>query len=303
MLCRTCGDTLSPVAPECPRCNGPQDRRPVLPGLPTYRVRGIGLAASIAVGATAVIFLLMALLPVLGWNLAERAAAERRAELLLGPLLADLAGSLLFVLAYLTAAVLVIIWTWRARKNTDAFPGARPSLGPGWAIAGWLVPFANFVVPARVVSGIARDSLSRRRAPALVAVWWAAWLLFSFGERIASRSESRRGDRLAEDPVTTADFQAYADYYRDALGLRLAAAVAGLVAAVAFVLLVRRISAAQQDRIDRGAPAWPVTPGMTLPPGAANHPWPVATPSPQVTAPPNPVSPPAPPVAGGTIGA
>ncbi|MEV0156708.1 DUF4328 domain-containing protein [Micromonospora sp. NPDC050686] len=303
MLCRTCGDTLSPVAPECPRCDGPQDRRAVLPGLPTYRVRGIGLAASIAVGATAGVFLLTALLPLLGWALAERAAAERRFEPLLGQVLAELVGSLLFVLAYVTAAVLVIIWSWRARKNTDAFPGALPTLGAGWAIAGWLVPFANFVVPARVVAGIARDSLPRRRAPALVAVWWAAWLLFSFGERIVAQVEQRRSAGLAEDPVTSADFQAYADHYRDILAVRLAPAVAGLVAAVAFAVLVRRISVAQQDRIGRGTPAWPVIPGMTLPPGAAGHPLPVVTPSPQVTAPHTPVSPPVPPVAGGTIGA
>ncbi|MFI6261980.1 DUF4328 domain-containing protein [Micromonospora sp. NPDC051006] len=274
-------------------------------GLPTYGVRGIGLAASIAVGVTTLFFLLAELFPIYGRVLVQQAADDRDADKLLGAVLVELALTVPFLLAYVTAAVLVVIWTWRARKNTDVFPGALPSMGAGWAIAGWLVPFVNFVVPARVVANIARDSL-RRGTGGLVALWWIAWLVFSVGERVVDMKDEVAAVRLPESPSTDADFQAYVDHYQQMVGRHLVPALACLVAAVAFIVLVQRISAAQQDRIARATPAWSIVPGMQLPPGTPGmpaHPQPVTAPSPQVQAGATPVSPPAPPGSDGTIGA
>ncbi|MEH0819029.1 MULTISPECIES: DUF4328 domain-containing protein [unclassified Micromonospora] len=306
MQCQTCGDATSPSFNECQNCYTPLGQPAVTPGLETHSVRGIGLAASIAVGVTAAFYLLSALAPVAGMVLARQAERDGDSEVLFGAMLFEVALSLPFVVAYLTAAVLVIIWTWRARKNIDAFPGALPSLGQGWAIAGWLVPFANFVVPARVVANIARDSLWRRSTPGLVGVWWAAWLLFSVGERLFSRKNDLEYARLPETAVDRADFQAYVDYYQGALGRNAIPAIACVVAAVSFIVLIRRISAAQQDRIARATPAWPVTPGMPVPGAFAPpqpQPQPQVAPAPQVPADTPPASPTVPPVAGGTIGA
>ncbi|MEV0805144.1 DUF4328 domain-containing protein [Micromonospora sp. NPDC050200] len=308
MRCQTCGDATSPSFNECQNCHTPLGQPAVTPGLETFAVRGIGLAASIAVGATAAFYLLAALSPVYGRVLAEHAADDRDADVLLGAAVLEGLLALPFAAAYLTAGILVIIWTWRARKNTDAFPGALPSLGAGWAIAGWLVPFANFVVPARVVANIARDSLRRRGTGALVAVWWTAWLVFSLGERLVSLKDEMEYAELPEDPVGDAEFQAFVDYYQGALGRHAIPAIACVVAAVSFIVLIRRISAAQQDRIARATPAWPVTPGMTMAAGtpvvpAYPQPQPVTAPSPQVVADPTVASPEVPPVPGGTIGA
>ena len=41
----------------------------------------------------------------------------------------------------------MIIWQFRHAKNAEAL-GARGGLGPGWAIGGWFIPIANFVLPA-----------------------------------------------------------------------------------------------------------------------------------------------------------
>ncbi|MEU7756120.1 DUF4328 domain-containing protein [Micromonospora sp. NPDC049171] len=291
MRCQTCGDTTSSAHHECQRCHTPLGQPAVTPGLPTYSVRGIGLAARIAVGATAVLYLLVALSPLLGLAMARRAHADADPDLLLGAVVIELLVVLPMVAAYLTAAVLVIIWTWRARKNTDAFPGALPTLGAGWAIAGWLVPFANFVVPARVVGNVARDSLWRRVTPPLVVVWWSSWLVFLVGERLASRLDSRAYDDLPVDPATAGDYQAYVDYYRDSLLHNAVPAVACVLAAVTFYLLIQRISAAQEARIARAQPAWPTAPGWP-----AVQTWPAAPPvGPAVP----PVRPGAPPVGPG----
>ncbi|GAB3945591.1 hypothetical protein GCM10027614_37640 [Micromonospora vulcania] len=203
MFCQTCGDATSPEYDECQRCYTPLGQPAVTPGLPTYSVRGIGLAASIAVGATAVLYLVAALAPLLGLAMARQARADGDRDLLDAALIVEGLLALPMVAGYLTAAVLVIIWTWRARKNIEAFPGALPSLGAGWAIAGWLVPFANFVVPARVMANVARDSLWQRFTPDLVYVWWTAWLVFSVGERLVSRLDSRAYDKLPELPPPT----------------------------------------------------------------------------------------------------
>ncbi|WP_225854596.1 DUF4328 domain-containing protein [Micromonospora sp. ALFpr18c] len=118
---------------------------------------------------TAVFYLVVALSPLVGMVLARQARADDDRDLLLGALIVQGVLAIPMAVAYVTAGVLVIIWTWRARKNTDAFPGALPTLGAGWAIAGWLVPFANLAVPARVVANVARDSLWRRFTPGPVS--------------------------------------------------------------------------------------------------------------------------------------
>ncbi|WP_346536460.1 DUF4328 domain-containing protein [Micromonospora sp. DPT] len=302
MLCQTCGDATSPSFDECQNCYTPLGQPAVTPGLATHAVRGIGLAASIAVGVAAAFYLLSALAPVAGMVLARQAERDGDSEVLLGALLLEAALTLPFVVAYLAAAVLVIIWTWRARKNIDAFPGALPVLGQGWAIAGWLVPFANFVVPVRVVANIARDSLWRRSTPWLVVVWWAAWLVFSVGERLFTRKNDLEYARLPETAVDHEDFQAYVDYYQGSLGRNAVPAIACVVAAASFIVLIRKISAAQQDRIARATPAWPYAPGTPVP-GTFAPPQPVAAAAPQASADTPPASPQVPPVAGGTIGA
>ncbi|GLZ57500.1 hypothetical protein Misp05_10760 [Micromonospora sp. NBRC 107095] len=275
MRCQTCGDAMSPDNQYCPRCFTPLGQPAVTPGLPTYRVRGIGLAAIVAVGATAVLYLAVVLSSLIGMAMARRAMASENPDLLRLAAIIVAVIALIMTVVHLTAAVLVIIWTWRARKNTDAFPGAEPAFGPGWAIAGWLVPFANFVVPARVVAAVARDSLWRRATPAIVAVWWCSWLVFSVGERLASRADDRAYEKLPEIPFDDAGYQAYADMYQDSLLRSALPALGCVIAAVTLILLIRRISAAQEARIAGATPQWPtgpVWPAQTWPAAGAGQP-------------------------------
>ena len=43
--------------------------------------------------------------------------------------------------------VLTVIWQWRLAKNHQQLGRPGTSLGPGWAIGGWFIPLANFVLP------------------------------------------------------------------------------------------------------------------------------------------------------------
>ncbi|MEU0076962.1 DUF4328 domain-containing protein [Micromonospora tulbaghiae] len=255
--------------------------------MPTYGVRGLAVAGAAAVGAATLCYLLTALFPLVGVRMARSAAEQLDRDVLLGAVLAEVLFSVPYLLALLTAATLVVIWTWRARKNLDAFPGAVPNLGPAWAIAGWLVPLANLVVPARVLADLLRNSVWRRRQSWLVGVWWASWLVFLIGDRFVARAEQQRYDRLTELPRNDAEFGTYVRHYEDALGPRLVPAAACLVAGIAFVVLIRRISAAQQDRLSRAVPAWPgqpvwpghpVQPDQPVRPGHPGRPAPAAPP-------------------------
>ncbi|MFG3600712.1 DUF4328 domain-containing protein [Micromonospora chersina] len=287
MHCQTCGADSSTVG-ACPRCGVSPDRPPLSPGMPTLAVHGIGLAAAIGVGLTALLYTLVALAPVLRVLLTPPGGDPGRQP---APLAAEGLLSLAYVVVFLATAVLVMVWMFRARKNTDAFPGGRKVLAAHWAITGWWVPVASLAVPCLVMVGIVRDTLDRVWLRVLVGVWWLAWLAFGIADLVTSLAEVGDRVRRAEQGLTP-DL----DHYRDAALRNTVPALACLVAAAALVAVVLRVSAVQQARID-GA-AWRAA---LLPPSTPTQP--VTGPTPQVPGDPTVASPQVPPGSGGTIGA
>ena len=277
MRCQTCDADVDVRVLECETCFTPAGSPALRHGVQVRAVWGVGRAASVAVAAT-VLFLLstVAVRPV-NALLAERAvdSTDGDAFLLTAGML-ELGAALLYQVAFLVAVVLVIIWTWRARKNLDAFPGTGPTLSAGWAIAGWLVPFVNVVLPHRVMANVARDSLWRLGTPWRVHLWWGTWLAFLLTDRIATRSATAEYDALPY-PQTPADFQAYADHYSSTTVAYLLPALACLIAGVSLIVLIHRVSAAQTARIARGTPAGQILPGMTVTGSAAGVPAPAGT--------------------------
>lgn len=72
--------------------------------------------------------------------------------------------------------VLLIIWLYRAAKNNEALGRQNPRLGPGWAIGGWFIPIAWWVIrsscsttsgaaPIRRSRAVTRAGAARRRSP------------------------------------------------------------------------------------------------------------------------------------------
>lgn len=95
------------------------------------------------------------------------------------------------ILLTLATAVCFIIWMWRAAKNNEALGRNEPRLTAAWAIAGWLIPLANFVIPVLVMQDLWRGSdptvprndhrwkIGPRSA--LVGWWWAILLVSRIG--------------------------------------------------------------------------------------------------------------------------
>lgn len=254
MTCSICGTALTAPDARCTGCAAPP-LPPVHPGARTYAVRGIGTAAIAAVALAAVLRLASWAWAMAGLALAKNA---RDADDL-GPLNVAMAVDALLAivaaLALLVAGVLTIIWTYRVRKNLDAFPGVDPGMAAGWSIGGWLIPIANLVIPYRVVGSIARSSLNRADTPGVVTVWWSAWVAFAVGDRIASRLDDWAFDALPDVLADAADYQQYVDYYPASFGRYALVMIPMALAAVAFAMVVRTISTAQQARIEQATAA------------------------------------------------
>ncbi|MFK3983387.1 DUF4328 domain-containing protein [Micromonospora sp. NPDC050397] len=222
------------------------------------------MAAAILVGLVVLLDVLLAFWPLVGGAMAERAKRELDPDVINAASLVEALAQLAYLVPFAAAGVLVIVWGYRARANLDAFPGATTTLGKGWAIAGWLVPIANLFMPARLMAGIARDSLWRSTTPALVRIWFGGWLLYLFVGQAATLDDTGNWEALPTELADESDYQAYVDYYSAATGPNLLVALLGAVAGAALILLITRVSAAQETRIGRGTQAAPVMPGMPM---------------------------------------
>lgn len=134
------------------------------------------LVAYIAVAFARICEHVWSIAVVRGWHRDESTFDADLAELLNWLDLATVMPALLLMFAI---TVVIIIWSYRAYRSNHVPAGQRRHT-TGWAIAGWLVPFALLVVPPRVVNDI-RRAASRRAtghdgSDALVAWWWSAWL-------------------------------------------------------------------------------------------------------------------------------
>lgn len=141
------------------------------------------------------------------------------------------AVAIAFVVLFLATAVVFIVWQWRSAKNNDLLGKIRPRYSPGWSIGGWLIPFANLVIPLRIMHDLwqgsdpqARNYRDWRSLPkwSLMAWWWgcylvggllaativgqvlsiaAAVLAIVMVQRITDRQEEARTTLRANDPI------------------------------------------------------------------------------------------------------
>jgi hypothetical protein len=184
-------------------------------------------------------------------------------------------GSFAFLSTVMLATGVVwIVWQFRHAKNAQVL-GRRLGLGPAWAIAGWFIPIASFVLPqiqlyqsAVGAKPMSRDVPVPDDAPIPFTFWaWvvlfdAAGILTSIGFSMIPSTDQLdisfgRGDQLDQA----------------VRGQRLAGigAIVFVLAAFAAIAVVRRLSQRQDAALDRalgtGGPTsvWPGQPTWTQP--------------------------------------
>jgi hypothetical protein len=90
------------------------------------------------------------------------------------------------VIISVAAAVVFVIWLWRARVNSEVFCQADHRHSHGWVLASWFCPGPNLWYPKQIVDDVwlasdpktpvYADDLRRLGKPLLTKVWWCTWV-------------------------------------------------------------------------------------------------------------------------------
>lgn len=135
--------------------------------------------------------------------------------------------------------VMFIVWFYRMRKNAGIWSPTTQRRSPGWSIWGWVCPVVNFWFPYM----IAQDGLAAARpygakpndGLAILRAWWALWVV-----QVACTLVERAQTRQA---VTV-------DQILNAARTDLVGTVAAIGAGVLAIVVVRKITALHDRRID-----------------------------------------------------
>ncbi|MFD4396711.1 DUF4328 domain-containing protein [Kitasatospora sp. NPDC058478] len=245
MVCVACG--ARPAGTESRRCFGCAEAAP-----------GWAAALRPANGLAVAVYVLLGLNAVLA---AAAVVADVWGDVLLGRLvdgsgdigldefdaLDSLANGLDKAVIPLTmvTAVLFIIWFYRIRQNADLLLPNGHRLGRGWTIGAWVTPVVLLWFPWQLMVDCWRasaplDAEGRRRAVSekVLVLWWSTWI----GALVVNR--------IANSKMKYVDVTVLASLgdLRETIRVEAAGSVLRLVAAVAAIVVVQRLTAMQSAR-------------------------------------------------------
>ncbi|MGH9247322.1 MAG: DUF4328 domain-containing protein [Acidimicrobiales bacterium] len=150
--------------------------------------------------------------------------------------------SVLTLVGQIGTGVVVIIWQWRLAKNHELMGRPGTTFGPGWAIAGWLIPVVSLVIPYLQLRELWKGSDWRFRphqpdwkdapvGPAL-NLWWLGWIVGSVGGVVV---------QFAGQPDTD-DLEAAADSLESILSLSVPVLLISVATAVLFLIVVQQLT-------------------------------------------------------------
>jgi hypothetical protein len=162
------------------------------------------------------------------------------------------AAAVVYGLGLLGTAAVFITWQHRHAVNADSLAGSSAALGPAWAIGGWFIPCANWLLPGMQLFGASRASDpglplqpagGRGRGSPLVVLWA---VMFALGNALGLAGWATFPDE--DDVSVLADLE---DFVSDAtLADRMVAAgfVITAAAAVLAAVMVQSLSRRQTER-------------------------------------------------------
>ncbi|WP_030218069.1 DUF4328 domain-containing protein [Streptomyces bikiniensis] len=149
-------------------------------------------------------------------------------------------------MVYVATGIVFLVWFYRLRKNAEVWAGDLQGRKPGWAIAGWLVPFVNLWMPRGIAADIWRASrwqpyaADEARELTLLNAWWTFWVSSMVVGGIASQLYKRA--ETADAHITAASWS-------------LAGCLLDIIAAVLAILFVRRLTSMQHTKATGMIPA------------------------------------------------
>ncbi|MFJ2865686.1 DUF4328 domain-containing protein [Kitasatospora sp. NPDC087314] len=149
------------------------------------------------------------------------------------------------IVVMLATAVVFILWFHRVRGNADLLVPNGHRLGRGWTIGSWFTPIVLLWFPWQLMvdcwqASAPLDADGRRRtlSQRVLVLWWSTW--------IGSLLVGRYADSVLKSAYAAVDGNL--EELRSAVRVEAAGAALRLVAAVAAIVVVHRLTAMQQAR-------------------------------------------------------
>ncbi|MEU1668357.1 DUF4328 domain-containing protein [Streptomyces sparsogenes] len=196
---------------------------------------------------------------------------------------------------YLSTAVMIAvtvvwpIWFRRLRLNAEVYAPGQHRFGSGWAAGSWFTPVVQLWFPKQIANDIWRASSPQgpqnvRRG--LLNGWWVTWIV-GIVMFLAGLVEFGKANGKAHDEGLS-EFNGHIDDMASGLAMIMFAYLVTIAAAILALLLVRQITAMQEQRaslppqLGGGAPyGTPTAPYGAPPPygppgpaGPADQPYP-----------------------------
>jgi hypothetical protein len=240
-ICQHCERETSLSSVLCERClRGPGSSGEWLVKR-TYSVQGWGIVVVILTGlATLYLGAINVLTPMIAHAMAADPSTRQDAYTLADLELGAGNTNTLFVL------VPLMVWMWRATKNTEAFPQPDGGLKAAWAIWGWIVPVLNLSYPLRMMRQLAREEREGDGWGTIARLWWLAFAsstAITLGEAFGLIGGSRPDNLSAPAEQHLAFFTS-----RSITGVITGVLI--LIAGVTLSALVLAIGKAQTERIN-----------------------------------------------------
>lgn len=159
----------------------------------------------------------------------------------------------LYVLLTIALAVVWAVWFRRLRLNAEVFAPGAHRFSPGWAAGAWFTPVVNLWFPKQIANDIWRASSPQGPHAAnrgLLNGWWVTWIVAMVMNSIGSIRYSALRNKIESDSYSPSFSEAKEDVesLHDILAFDMFALVVLMAAAVLALLLVRQITAMQEQR-------------------------------------------------------
>lgn len=190
----------------------------------------------------------------------------------------------------LMVAIVVVwaIWFRRLRLNAEVFAPGQHRFSSGWAAGSWFTPVVNLWFPKQIANDIWRASSPQgphnvRRG--LLNGWWVTWIVGLVANAVGTIRYNTLRSKVESDSYQPSLSEARSDLddLHGILALDMFAVVVFIAAAILALLLVRQITAMQEQRASLPPQVGGVAPAYGTPPAA-----PYGTPAPPYGTPPTP---------------
>ncbi|MET8178386.1 DUF4328 domain-containing protein [Streptomyces sp. NPDC005336] len=155
----------------------------------------------------------------------------------------------------LTLAIAIVwaVWFRRLRLNAEVFAPGQHRFGSGWAAGSWFTPVVNFWFPKQIANDIWRASSPQgphHVRSGLLNGWWVTWIVAIVTNVIGSIRYTALRAKVESDGYapSLSESKDDLDNLRGILAFDMFAVMVFLAAAILALLLVRQITAMQEQR-------------------------------------------------------